>query len=633
MQFNKKPTLQVVSIGIILLTLVFLSVLMGIPYYLSKMNEENGQILASQFFVDTQQSVDANKFYGPENSMLDWQKLENENFGLSNASFWIKLKIEAAQTQNEPLLLIDYSLLDQVNVWFIAAQADSGERDTVAAYSTGDSFPFYNRIVEHEQFLFNVPSSEVDLEVFIRVRSEGAIKIPITLWDKNEFIEYSGLYKLFAGIFFGYLIAMIITSLFVYSTTRNPLFIIYSGFVFSIILGVASLEGFAFHYLWPNWLWVQEYGVILAFSMTAILGISMSSRLLELRDCFPNIYRLFSALRLVYIFIILSCLFFSYALIAPLFMLLLCITIPLICCLSLVLALRGNRIAMYYCATWLVFFCSCILAALENFGIYSTFVDYSVIIMGGALLDSIILSFALATKFNQQLEQAIQTKDIAINKEIEALEAQEELLKLQEQNKIDLEYNIEERTLELEIALRELAEKNQELERLSAIDPLTSVMNRRYFDKRLLAESRRSRREITSLGILMLDIDHFKKINDNHGHLCGDYCLKLFAQMLKDTIKRPTDVICRYGGEEFVLILPNTSLEGLQVLAERIRLAIQEKTILFESKQLSMTVSIGGCSRVMGSEEEHAIIIGYVDKLLYQAKETGRNRCVIEEYQ
>lgn len=632
MEVKKKSTLQVVSIGIIVLTLVFFNVLMGIPYYLSKMNEENGQILASYYFVDSDRSTDTAKFFGPESSMLDWQKLEHDNFGLSNASFWIKLKIEAAQTQNEPLLLIDYSLLDQVNVWFFATQANSDKRDVVAAYSTGDSFPFYNRIVEHEQFLFNVPTSEVDLEVYIRVRSEGAIKVPITLWDKNEFIEYSGLYKLFAGIFFGYLIAMIITTLFVYSTTRNPLFIIYSGFAFSIVLGVASLKGFAFHYLWPNGLWVQEYGVILAFSMTAILGISMSSRLLELKELVPKVYRLLSALRFVFIAIILSCLFFSYGLIAPIFMLLLCITFPLIFGISILLAIKGNRIAMYYCANWFVLFCSSVLAALESFGIYSTFVDYSLIIMGGALIESLILSFALATKFNQQLEQAIQSKDIAINKEKEALQAQEDLLKLQDQNKIDLEYNIEERTLELEIALRELAEKNQELERLSAIDPLTNVMNRRYFDKRLLAESRRSRREMTSLGVLMLDIDHFKKINDNHGHLCGDYCLTLFAQTLKETIKRPTDVICRYGGEEFVLILPNTGIEGLQVLAERIRLAIQEKTILFESKQLSMTVSIGGCSRVMGSEEEHAIIIGYVDKLLYQAKEAGRNRCIIEEY-
>lgn len=631
MKVEKQPTVRIVSIGIVVLTLVFFNVLMGIPYYLSKMHEENVQNLETYYFIDHSQTTEIRPFFDPENEQIDWQEMQSSNFGLSNASFWIKLKIQPEQTNND-LLLIDYSLLDQVNVWFIAEQENSDKREIVAAYSTGDSFPFYNRIVEHEQFLFNVPQADSELDVYIRVRSEGAIKIPVELWDKNEFIEYSALYKLFMGIFFGYLLAMIITTLFVYSTTRNPLFIIYAGFACSLVLGLASLKGFAFHYLWPNWLWMQEYGVILLFSISAILAISLASRLLELKETMPRAYKVLSAKRYVYGLIMLSCLFLPYGLILPVFMLLLCFSFPLIFGVAILLVLKGNRIAMYYCATWLVLFCSSILAALENFGIYATFVDSSFVIMGGALIESMLLSFALATKFNQQLEQANHTKDIAIEKEKEALQAQEELIKLQDKSKIDLEYSIEERTLELEITLRELAEKNQELEKLSAIDPLTNVMNRRYFDKRLLAEARRSRRELTGLGILMLDIDHFKKVNDNYGHLCGDHCLKQFAQILKDTIKRPTDVICRYGGEEFVLILPNTDLEGLKKLAERIRLAVEKKVVLFEGNQLSMTVSIGGCSRVMGTEEEHAIIIGYVDKLLYQAKEGGRNRCVVEDY-
>jgi diguanylate cyclase (GGDEF)-like protein len=157
-------------------------------------------------------------------------------------------------------------------------------------------------------------------------------------------------------------------------------------------------------------------------------------------------------------------------------------------------------------------------------------------------------------------------------------------------------------------------------------------MNRRYFDKRLLAEARRSKRELRPLGLAMLDIDHFKKINDEFGHLCGDHCLKVFAELLKEYVKRPSDVVCRYGGEEFVLILPSTEEEGLKKLLDNIRVAVANKMIMFEGKKISMTVSIGGCSRTMASEDEHEVILGFVDKQLYHAKDSGRNKVIVASY-
>ncbi len=197
----------------------------------------------------------------------------------------------------------------------------------------------------------------------------------------------------------------------------------------------------------------------------------------------------------------------------------------------------------------------------------------------------------------------------------------------------DLNYRLGERNLELEIALRELSERNQELERLSAIDALTGLMNRRYFDKRMLAETRRSKREQTPLGVALLDIDHFKKINDRYGHLCGDHCLKEFSNILKDEVKRPSDTISRYGGEEFVLILPNTNQDGVCQLLERIRLRLENTVIYYKEVQFVMTVSIGGCSRIVEDDSENISLLGYVDNLLYQAKESGRNKTIIKPFE
>lgn len=211
-----------------------------------------------------------------------------------------------------------------------------------------------------------------------------------------------------------------------------------------------------------------------------------------------------------------------------------------------------------------------------------------------------------------------------------SLEHNTRLIKHYEEQQAQVDYSLGERNLELEVALRELSEKNKELEKLSAIDPLTGLINRRYFDKRILAESRRSKRELTPLGLAILDIDHFKKINDNFGHLAGDHCLKVFSDILRQQIKRPSDVVCRYGGEEFVLILPNTEQAGLRVILEKVRNAVQQARINFQDKNITMTVSIGAVSKVMNASLEHQELVDFADKLLYEAKQSGRNKVVID---
>lgn len=197
----------------------------------------------------------------------------------------------------------------------------------------------------------------------------------------------------------------------------------------------------------------------------------------------------------------------------------------------------------------------------------------------------------------------------------------------------ELEYKVEERTLELEIALRELSDVNKELERLSSVDTLTEVMNRRFFDKRFLAEARRSRRERTTLSVAMLDIDYFKRINDEHGHLAGDECLKQFASLLKEYIKRPADVICRYGGEEFVVILPDTDFDGAARLMEKVRSVVEKVSVKVEQIDITFTVSIGLTCKVLGSEDERETVVAYADKLLYEAKQAGRNKVIAKPFQ
>ena len=104
--------------------------------------------------------------------------------------------------------------------------------------------------------------------------------------------------------------------------------------------------------------------------------------------------------------------------------------------------------------------------------------------------------------------------------------------------------------------MQELEDANRELEAKNTFDDLTGLYNRRFYDQKILAEHRRSRRNLTPLSIVVIDIDHFKHVNDNYGHLAGDHCLAALAEQIKKVLRRSTDIGCRYGGEEFCLILP-----------------------------------------------------------------------------
>ncbi len=191
-----------------------------------------------------------------------------------------------------------------------------------------------------------------------------------------------------------------------------------------------------------------------------------------------------------------------------------------------------------------------------------------------------------------------------------------------------LEDSIQQRTLELQITLTELADKNKLLEQQNTRDALTGIRNRAYFDQKLSAEIKRSRRERSTLALLMIDIDHFKAINDNHGHLVGDLVIKEVASCLQQELKRSTDHLCRYGGEEFAIILPNTNKDGARLLAEQIRYGLENQRFQYEELELSISVSIGCYASVAEINSVSNDYIQAADSALYQAKNEGRNKVV-----
>jgi two-component system, cell cycle response regulator len=173
--------------------------------------------------------------------------------------------------------------------------------------------------------------------------------------------------------------------------------------------------------------------------------------------------------------------------------------------------------------------------------------------------------------------------------------------------------------------VRRLEVQTELLAKLAAFDDLTGAFNRRSMFHHLEAELSRSRRYGRSLAVLMADIDHFKKVNDQHGHLVGDRALRWVATTLQNEL-RSMDFLCRYGGEEFCAILPETNQPGAARAAERIRAALERQQFAVDGITLALTISVGAASWTPIDKEEIPDLLARADRALLDAKRAGRNR-------
>jgi diguanylate cyclase (GGDEF)-like protein len=249
------------------------------------------------------------------------------------------------------------------------------------------------------------------------------------------------------------------------------------------------------------------------------------------------------------------------------------------------------------------------------------------LIKSNRCLKDIPIIVITASDITETLERAFTAGAMDfITKPVKPLELKARVL-----SALKIKYEIDQRKAreaELVKVLEELENANRELSRLSSLDGLTGIANRRHFEQIYDMEWRQAARTGSELSVLFLDLDFFKYYNDTYGHQEGDDCLKQVAAAAGAILKRPGDLLARYGGEEFVVILPGTSLAGAAKVAEAIRQAVEQCNIPHSASPIAahVTVSVGVAGGRVTQGDKPSDFIARADKALYEAKHSGRNR-------
>lgn len=533
-------------------------------------------------------------------------------FGYSNSAYWIRFSIEnqlAGRTGGSPadrfFISVRYPLLDDVRLYTVRPSG-------VDRMVLGDAHNYFERLFLLNDLIFPLtllPQEKVD--VYLRVHSVNSVSIPIYVDAERAFVHDQGSIEWLNGIYVGITLGLLFYNAFLWIGVRKRIYGIYVAFMASHLLFNATIMGYTFR-LWPDALQFQQVAIFVFSVMSGSMIVWFGITFLQTREHLPRLHRVLCALFLVAF----SSMFLMPAMhprTAAELNALIVLSGVIVLLTSAILRVRqGYRPAAYYLVGQGAVLASVMFTLLTSRGVLPNYYLASEVLKWCSAFEILFFSIALADLMNEERrlrEQAQKRSD----------DTQRELLQVQIQLNEELDKKVHERTQALEAA-------NSKLQLLSTTDELTQLYNRRYINDTLASEYRRALRDKTSLSLLMLDIDHFKQINDSYGHPTGDACLVHAANIISGHIRRPPDVAARYGGEEFVVLLPNTQPEGARIVAENILRAFNASRVQHAECTIPVGVSIGVASIFPTERDGHKNLLAEADRQLYLAKQRGRNQ-------
>jgi len=428
---------------------------------------------------------------------------------------------------------------------------------------TGDRRAFSTREFKHRNFLFalDVPAASRQT-YYLRFASSGPIDISLALYEQHTLFAVIDGEQLAFGAYYGGFLVLVLYNFFIFLAVRDRAFFYYLLYALSYGLYFSVFNGLSFQFLWPdNPLWGNQ-SLLVLLSLSLLFSVQFTRTFLDTRSYSPRVDSTAVVLQGLATLGLAASFFLPYSvLILPLAILTVLATVAILSMGALGL-MKGYRPARYFMIAWCMLLLAVLVYMLKTFGLLPHNLLTQNTFQVASLVEMVLLSLALASRVS-------------------------------------------------------------EMQRQARTDSLTNLFNRRFFDERVAFEFERAQRNRTPLALLVADIDHFKEFNDRFGHKRGDEVLKSVARQLREGV-RGQDIVCRYGGEEFALILPGMDGAQAAAVAESLRSAIEHKD-LTDGK---ITISVGVASP---QDEPIANVEDFfraADAALYQAKYQGRNRVV-----
>jgi diguanylate cyclase (GGDEF)-like protein len=522
-------------------------------------------------------------------------------FGFTEGATWLHGRLfNHNNAEQRWLLVLHYPLLDNVDVYL---RHPDGRVEHMAS---GDTLPFSARSIRyrHPNFWVSLPQRS-EVELLVRVASRSSLQVPLAVYTPKAFAEMERDSQFGIGLFYGILTALLFYNLVLWLSLRDASHFWYMVHVAGFGLVMFCLNGLAFEYLWPNSPRLANLAIPLSMALSQI-GMHQFCRVfLELKERQPLADKVSLSLIGFYVVFGIAAFFVEYrTAVRPLTL----AVFPgaLFILFAAINAIRlGYAPARVFLTAWAFLLLGTALYASVSFGVLQKnfLTEYGIQL--GSALEMILLSFALAYRYAR-------------------LRGENERL-VREHNE-QLERHVARRTSELSTALEQLAEANQRLRESNRRDALTGLFNRRHFRDVFEHQLAHAREHAQPLGVMLIDLDYFKGVNDTHGHLAGDECLRWLGRCLQAALGEHGALLARFGGEEFVAVVPDVGGDRLVELAEQVRSRICGEPVRHGGTTIPLSASIGVHTVMPGAAGTPDEALHRADDALYAAKDRGRNR-------
>ncbi|MGK0443318.1 MAG: diguanylate cyclase [Bermanella sp.] len=566
----------------------------------------------------------------------DWIKNQGDdlNFGFSNHAYWLKFEVDNHNVLNQEWALeLAYPLLDSVDIYVV-----NTHKQVISYFYGGDKTAISEKFVLHPNIVFPIDLFPYDATtIYARIESEGSIQVPLVFWEWDDFNFYTLTHFLFQGLFYGMVLIMALYNFMVWLSEKERVYLTYVSYILIFATFQLSLHGIGYQFIWPDFPVVNQYITQVSMVLVCLALFSFIIDFFHIKNISLNLYRVLTSSIYISVLLLFACFILPYYLsiyIATLF-----VTYSVICVIFIAIYMVkiDHPSARFFVMAWTAFLVGALFLLGNKLGFLpiTVFSEYGVQL--GAGLEIMFLSLALADRMgNAQKDKILaqqQSLELAHQVNIEkekSFNAEIENLRIEREHTQKLESLVDTRTQELQNTLEELSSANEKLKTISITDALTGLNNRYYFNENWAKEHKRAHRDQSALTIIMLDIDYFKQVNDQFGHPAGDMCLKHVANCIAHHAARDQDIVCRYGGEEFAIILPNTPEKGALDVAEKIRADIEGLYLTWNSKQIKLTASLGVSTMIpqKSDDRNQQYMINQADQALYQAKAQGRNQVI-----